>query len=137
MNGRETEVSNEQAMREVQTLLDSWSAPEPSAWFDGRMAARLREEMSRPPQGFFARLRDRFLFSGNVATRPVLAGALAAVLLITGGSYAGLVAHHGVSPQTPVVSAAVEDLQIIDNNDQAIQQMDQLLDASDDDQPQS
>ena len=41
----------------------------------------------------------------------------------------------GVHQQTPTVAAspAVNDLKILDNNAQALQQMDQLLDSSSDD----
>ena len=131
-------VPDERAMREMLALLDEWKAPEPSVWFDGRMSARLREEMARPPEGFFARVRDRFLFSEDMTARPMLAGALALLLATAGGSYMG-VAHYEAAHRPAAVSAAVQDLQIIDNNEQAIQQMDQLLDTSADDggQPQS
>ena len=36
------------AMRATMALLDEWQAPEPSAYFDTRLRARLREEMSKP-----------------------------------------------------------------------------------------
>lgn len=123
-------ITDEQAMAEMMNLLDEWKVPEPSSWFDARMMARFREEVQREPEGWFARLRDRFLFGSSVSMKPILAGAMALVLVAGGGSY--LEMTHLQS--TPVTSATVQDLQILDNNDQAIQQMDQLLDGSDNSQ---
>lgn len=123
-------VSDEHAMKDVMALLGDWEAPEPSAWFDARMMARFREEQNRAPEGFFARLRDRFLFGSAISYKPLLAGAMAMVLVAGGGSY--LEMTHLQAAQASRTSATVQDLQILDNNDQAIQQMDQLLDGNDD-----
>ena len=127
-----TQVSDEQAMHEMMALLDDWKAPEPSPWFDARMMARFREEVQREPEGFFARLRDRFLYGNTATLKPMLAGAMALLLVAGGGSW--LEISHLQHVKAAAVSATVEDLQIIDNNDQAIQQMNQLLD---DDAPES
>ncbi len=127
-----TEVSDEQAMQEMMALLDDWKAPEPSPWFDARMMARFREEVQREPEGFFARLRDRFRYGNTATLKPMLAGAMALLLIAGGGSW--LEISHLQQAKAPAISATVEDLQILDNNDQTIQQMNQLLD---DDAPQS
>lgn len=117
-------------------LLDAWKAPEPSPFFDQRLAAHLREEMAAPPAGFFARLRDRILFGSSLQLRPALAGALALALVIGGGTFAGISAYHpGDNVPTAQTSAAINDLQILDKNEQAIQQMDQLLEESSDAAP--
>jgi hypothetical protein len=125
-----TEVSDEQAMQQMMALLDEWKAPEPSPWFDARMMARFREEQQRAPQSLFARLRDRFLFGNAAAMKPMLAGAMALLLVAGGGSW--LEISHLQAKHAPAISATVEDLQILDNNDQTIQQIDQLLDENDD-----
>jgi hypothetical protein len=106
------------------TLLDSWKAPEPSPYFDQKLAVRLREEQAKAPEGWFERLKSRLLFSTGRQFRPALAGALALILLVGGGTFANLT---GFSRPTPQASAAVQDLQILDKNDQALQAMDQLL----------
>jgi len=109
-------------------LLDIWQAPEPSAFFDQRLAAHLREELTSPRLGFFAGLRDRILFGSSLQLRPALAGALALVLIVGGGTFAGIngVSHPpAAAPSQP--SATVNDLQLLDKNEQAIQQLDQLL----------
>ncbi len=127
---------DEQAMQEMMLLLDDWKAPKISPWFDARMAARFREEQARPPAGMFARLRDSWLFHEHAVARPLMAGAMAVLLVVGGGGYWG--AMHVSQARQAGVSATLQDLQVLDNNAQAIQQMDQLLDDSDGDaSPQS
>jgi hypothetical protein len=134
--GKNTTVSDEQAMHDVMSLLDDWKAPEPSAWFDARMMARFREEQTREPEGFFARLRDRWLFNATSTMKPLMVGSLAtAMIALGGGSYLQMM--HMTTAQPATISATVEDLQLLDNNDQTIQQMDQLLDDDGDTSPQS
>jgi hypothetical protein len=105
-------------------LLDEWKAPEPSPYFDQKLAVRLREEQARAPEGWFERLKSRLLFNTGRQVRPALAGALALLLLVGGGTFANL---SGFGHSTPQASAAVQDLQLLDKNDQALQAMDQLL----------
>jgi hypothetical protein len=113
--------------------LDAWTAPEPSAYFDTRMHARVREAQSAAPEGFFERAKSFLLFSTGRQLRPMVAGALALVLVASGGSFLGI---HGIPGHQPgQMSATVNDLKVLDNNAQAIQQMDQLLDDNDDQDP--
>ena len=117
-------------LRSTFALLDEWKAPEISPYFDSRLQARLREAVAAPPESFWERTRSFFLYSTGRQLRPALAGALAFVLLIGGGgTFAGL-HDFGPGPQQPESSATVNDLKILDNNIQAEQQMDQLLDDS-------
>jgi hypothetical protein len=107
-------------------MLDSWQAPAVSPYFDQKLSVRLREEQAALPAGWFERLSTRLLLNTGRQFRPALAGAMALVLIVGGGSF-------GISslprPQSHPVqaSAVVNDLQILDKNEQAIQQMDQLL----------
>jgi len=126
-------VSDEQAMQDVMALLDDWKAPEPSPWFDAKMMAKFREEQQAAPAGFFARLRDRWLFNMSNPMKPVMAGAMALVLVAGGSTYLG-VAHMQTAAHASPISATVQDLQNLDNNAQTLQQMGQLLDDSDDSQ---
>ena len=107
-------------------LLDTWNAPEPSAYFDQKLGVLLREEQNKSPAGWLERLRSHLLFNTGRQFRPALAGALALALLAGGGTFAGL-STLGGPVDKPAVSATVDDLQILDKNAQAIQQMDQLL----------
>lgn len=104
-------------------LLDNWEAPEPSAYFDQKLAVRLREEQAMAPEGWFERLRSRLLFNTGRQFRPALAGTMALVLLIGGGTVANLSYREDKIEASPTV----QDLQILDKNAQALQAMDQLL----------
>jgi len=124
-------------LRELQAAmlaLDAWEAPEPSPYFDTRLAARLREERANPPAGWWERMRTRILFGSGVPLRPVAAGALALLLMMGGGTAFLLQQSSGSHPATPQESAAVHDLQLLDGNAQVYQQMSALdsdLDGSD------
>ena len=117
-------------------LLDAWELPEVSPWFDGRLAARLREEQAAAPASWLERLQARFLFNTGRQLRPALAGAFALALLVGGGTVASMTG--GLHRQTDM-SATVQDLQILDRNDQTFQAMDLLQDdgPADDGTPDS
>ena len=107
-------------------LLDSWSAPEVSPYFDQKLAVRLREEQEAPAMGWFEQLRTRLLFNTGRQFRPALVGVMAA-LLIAGGGGLGLSTWSHRNLQAQFSSPTVNDLQILDNNQQALEQVDQLL----------
>jgi hypothetical protein len=111
-------------------LMDVWQAPEPSPYFDQKLTIRLREEQQRAPEGWLERMRARFLFNTGRQFRPAVAGALALVLLIGGGTVADFTGFHlSKVPASPTVN----DLQIFEKNDQALQTMDLLDDDTNDD----
>ncbi len=114
-------------------LLDSWAAPEPSPYFNQKVAVRIREEQSAPRMGWFERLRTHLQLNTGHQFRPVMAGALALVLLAGGGTATLTTFMRPVQPESVTISATVDDLQILDRNEQEFQQMDQLL--QDDDAP--
>ncbi len=122
-----------QSLEATFALLDTWHAPELSPYFDQKLAVRLREEQALSPAGWFERLRSRLLFNTGRQFRPAMAGALALVLLAAGGTFADLSGFPHASQAH--VSATINDLQILDKNDQALQTMGQLLqdDGSSDD----
>lgn len=117
------------ALESTMLALDAWEEVEPSPFFDARMAARMRTERAAEPAGFFERMRARLLLSSNLHLRPVAAGALAVLLLIGGGTYAGFVGLHPAS--TVAASATVRDLQSLDENAQVFQQMNSLDEPDD------
>ena len=106
------------------SLLDTWTAPEPSPYFEQRLAVRMREAQSEPQMGWFEKLATRLQLNTGAAFRPALVGALGLAMLVAGGSYAGLSGGHVFQPVA--ASATVNDLQILDRNEQALQQMDAL-----------
>jgi hypothetical protein len=99
------------AMRATMSVLDEWEAPEPSQYFDVRLQARLREEMSKPQTGWLRWFR-----------RPVLAAALTVLLGVGLGLYFtrdGGIIDHGPDAtiiEPPTRGTAVSDLQTLDNN---------------------
>jgi hypothetical protein len=104
------------------SMLDTWKAPEPTPYFDQKLAVLLREEQAAPHMGWFESLMTRLRFNTGRGFRPAMAGALALVLVCGGGSLAFLPTGH--PPVT--ASATVTDLQVLDRNEQAFQQMDEL-----------
>jgi anti-sigma factor RsiW len=118
-------------LRATFALLDAWPVPEPSPYFDSRLRARVREAEAAQPEGLFERLHAFLLFSTGRQLRPALTAVLMLLLLIGGGTFAGVYEHNSHMNQ-PSASATVNDLRILDNNAQALQQMDQLLDPGDD-----
>jgi hypothetical protein len=113
-------------IRATFAAMSDWTAPEISPWFDGKLAARLREAELEQPEGFLQRIRSRFLFTSNLQLRPLLAATMAVMLAVGGGGYASFVHLH------PAVqaSATVQDLQLLDTDATALQQIDQLVDDS-------
>lgn len=119
----------QQELRELQTtwtLLDEWTAPEPSAFFDVRLHARLRDAQAAAPESLWERLTSFLAYGTGRGLRPAMAGALGLVLLLGGGTAATLLTTHHA---TPAASPTVNDLKIFDNNAQAFQEMDLLDDA--------
>jgi predicted anti-sigma-YlaC factor YlaD len=108
-------------MRKTMALLDEWQAPEPSPYFDTRVAARMREERAKPQPGAWL----------SWFRAPVLAGALAMVMMMAGGIrwFTGSGGNKGPSPAgSPVLGTAVGDLQALDKNEDLYANFDLLDD---------
>ena len=103
------------------SLLDTWTAPEPTPYFDQKLAVLLREEQAAPRMGWFESLATRLRFNTGRNFRPAVAGALALALIVGGGSVATI-----GRPAPVQASATVTDLQILDRNEQAFKQLDEL-----------
>lgn len=112
--------------------LESWRTPEPSLYFDQKLAVRLREEQAAPRMSFLESIKTRLLFNTGRSFRPAMASVLGLVLVFGGGGLVSL--NHTQSPPPPA-SAAINDLQILDHNEQAFQQMDELQQQDEDTQP--
>ncbi len=118
-----------QALRSTMNVLDEWTAPEPSPFWDVRMQARLREEQQRVASGWLQWFR-----------RPALSVAVALSLVVGIGLYqAGRFLHVGdnppaaemVLPHAPT-GTAVSDLQYLDKNSDLLQNFDALDDIDGD-----
>jgi hypothetical protein len=108
-------------------LLDEWEAPEVSPYFDAKLHVRLREAVEAKPEGMWERMRSFVTFSTGRVLRPVMAGTLGLAMMLSGATALLLHQHSSVASPDPT-SATVDDLKIMNNNAQAFQQMDQLLD---------
>jgi hypothetical protein len=98
-----------------------------SPYFDTKLHVRLREAVDAPPEGIWERMRSYMTFSTGRVLRPVMAGSLGLVMMLSGATALLLHQHNTVVSHDPT-SATVDDLKIMNNNAQALQQMDQLLD---------
>ena len=119
------------SLEATMNLMDEWKAPEPSPYFDSKLAVRLREEQRAEPAGLLERMRTRLLFGSNLHLRPIAVGALALLIIIGGGTYAGLMSSSSSAPVK--TSATVEDLKSLDDNAQVFQQLNSLDQSDQDD----
>src|ERR1700704_2928499 len=124
------------ALREFQqtmALLDEWQAPEPSPYFDTRLQARMREEMSKPQAARFNWLRFNWLrhpaWVASLAT-VLFAGALGLGIAVSHKSY--IFQTESLSTKPPSLGlpvqpgTAVGDLQALERNDELYADFDVL-----------
>ena len=116
--------------RKTMALLDEWQTPEPSPYFDTRLQARLREEMARPEEAWYARLTRSIM-------RPAWAMSAAAVLFavaLVAGSRSYISQPDTIATKPPVLGlpvlpgTAVGDLQALERNDDLYADFDVLDD---------
>jgi anti-sigma factor RsiW len=107
-----------ESLRATMAMLDEWTAPDPSPYFDQRLQARLREEKQKAPVGIFAWLR-----------RPALAVGFAA-LLVAGVALIRTTPMGRSGAQMAAVrsASAVADLQSLDKNEDLYANFDLLDD---------
>jgi hypothetical protein len=109
-------------LQATMAMMDAWESPEPSLYFLSRLDSRVREERQAAPEGWWARLRDRFTYGPALHVRPLAAMALTVALLIGGGAYLS-VSDMDQSAKPSQDAAVVHDLQTLDNNAQLLDQM--------------
>jgi anti-sigma factor RsiW len=118
------------SLRQTMEMLDEWQTVEPSPYFSVRLRARMREEHTQQAVGWMSWFR-----------RPAVLTAAAALLAVGVGMLQG--AHwkstHGmdsarnIQPAATMTSAAVGDLQYLDNHADLFSD----FDALDDDQTET
>ena len=120
------------SLRSTMNVLDTWTAPEPSPYFDVRLQARLRE-LKEQPQGVFARWMEK-IGVHHLTWKPVAASVFALVMAV--GVFVELPGVGG--RKQPVVQAAcpVVDLQALDKNQQILSELQDLDDDSSNDNSQ-
>jgi predicted anti-sigma-YlaC factor YlaD len=103
-----------QEFRQTMALLDEWKAPEPSAYFDTRLQARLREEKSKQSVGWM-----------QWARRPALALSLTFLMVVGISLFRDRPLDTAVNTDP---GTAVGDLQALDKNQDLYSDFDVLDD---------
>jgi len=117
-----------QSMAATMNLLDTWTTPEPSPYFDVRLRARLREVKENEQQGVVARWLEKIGI--RLTWKPAAAALFALVLAVGGGWYVSNPSIGGHRPDLQA-SCPVVDLQDLDNNQQVLNDLQVLVeDAS-------
>ena len=111
-----------QSLRSTMNVLDTWTAPEPSPYFDVRLQARLRD-LKEHPKGFFTQWMEKIGIH-QLTWKPVAASVFALVMAV------GVYMELPMRKQAPVVQAAcpVTDLQALDKNQQVLTELQDLDD---------
>lgn len=113
-----------ESLRSTMNVLDTWTAPEPSPYFDVRLRARLRELKEQEQHGRFAQWLEK-LGIRQLTWKPIAAATFALIMAVGGGLYVagpeGGVSQHRVEAACPVV-----DLQALDKNQQVLNELQDL-----------
>lgn len=115
-------------MRKTMALLDQWQAPEPSPYFEVRLQARLREEMSRPAAGWLQWMRKPAL---ALALTLLIAVGVSVVRTKNGAPNEPANISGWMQGQSPIKAepgTAVGDLQALDKNHELYADFDVLDD---------
>jgi len=119
-------------LRATMAVMETWTVPEVSPYFDTRMAVLLREEQQAAPAGWLERMRSRLLFGNHMSLRPLAAAALALLIAVGGGTYMGFGGFQPKKPPVVQASPVIKDLQSLDENAQLFQQLSSMdQDSSD------
>ena len=101
-----------QELRQIMAVLDEWQVLEPTAYFDTRLMARVREEKTQGAthQGWMAWLRKPVM---GMALAMVMVAGVAVYRNVPASGDKPVVAHAVIQPQR---GTAVADLQALDEN---------------------
>ena len=121
-----------QSLRSTMNVLDTWTTPEPSPYFDVRLQARLRE-VKEQPQGFFSQWMGKIGIH-HLSWKPVAASVFALVMAV--GVYVEMPGMRGVKKPVDLAACPVVDLQALDKNQQVLTELQDLDDDSSNDNSQ-
>ena len=117
-----------QSLRSTMNVLDTWTAPEPSPYFDVRLRARLREVKEQEQHGRFAQWMEK-LGLRPLSWKPLAAATFALMMAVGGGLYMGGGFTAGSPKQTAVqAECPVVDLQALDKNEQVLNELQDIDD---------
>jgi hypothetical protein len=116
------------SLRSTMDVLDTWTTPEPSPYFDVRLRARLREVKEQEQHGRFAHWLGTIGIR-HISWKPAAAVVFAALLAVGGGMYRFGI---GVDRSTGTIAVTqpcpVVDLQALDKNQQVLNELQELDD---------
>jgi len=119
------------SLRSTMDVLDTWTTPEPSPYFDVRLRARLREVKQQEAATAGGRIAHWFAKIGiqHVSWKPAAAVAFAALLAVGGGMYRfGIGVDRTSGPVAVNQPCPVVDLQALDQNQQVLNELQELDD---------
>lgn len=116
-----------ESLRSTMNVLDTWTAPEPSQYFDVRLRARLREVKEQEQHGVLSRLLEK-IGVGHFSWKPMAAAALTMIMAVAGGMYVVSGSSHSASREHAKLECPVVDLQALDQNQQVLSELQDLDD---------
>jgi hypothetical protein len=117
------------SVRSTMNVLDTWTAPEPSQYFDVRLRARLREVKEQEQHGFVSRWLEKIGIH-RLTWKPVTAAAFTMIMAVAGGLYVAKGPIHGGASHSTLAACPVVDLQALDQNQQVLNALQDLDDDS-------
>jgi hypothetical protein len=119
------------SLRSTMDVLDTWTTPEPSPYFDVRLRARLREvkEQEAAAAGsIWSRFASK-IGMAHLSWKPAAAIVFAALLAVGGGMYRfGIGIDRTSGPVAVNQPCPVIDLQALDQNQQVLNELQELDD---------
>lgn len=115
-----------QSLRSTMNVLDTWTAPEPSPYFDVRLRARLREAKEQEQHGRFAQWMEK-LGLRPLSWKPLAAATFALMMAVGGGLYMGG-GFTASGHKQPIAECPVVDLQALDKNEQVLNELQDIDD---------
>lgn len=114
-----------ESLRSTMNVLDDWTAPEPSPYFDVRLRARLREVQEQEQHSRSASWLEK-LGIRQLTWKPIAAVSFALMMAVGGGVYmAGPLSP--TAPRAKVEAACpVVDLKALDQNQQVLNELQDL-----------
>jgi hypothetical protein len=118
-----------QSLRSTMNVLDAWTAPEPSQYFDVRLRARLREVKEQEQHGTLSRWLEKIGIR-QLTWKPIAAASFAMIMAVAGGLYVVNGPVSRVSHKTLEAACPVVDLQALDQNQQVLNELQDIDDDS-------
>src|SRR5579859_251143 len=115
-----------QSLRSTMSVLDTWTAPEPSPYFDVRLRARLREVKEQEEHGRVAHWLEKLGFR-QLSWKPLAAATFAVIIAVGGGLYRfGISMNNSMPSSDRLAECPVVDLQTLDKNQQVLNELQEL-----------